>query len=653
MSTPLPKLPGVPEQFPFTALDRAFAAFLQERQPSADPRHTWLALLVSHLHGLGHARLDLHALHHAPQQMLPTWPDAARGALPTDLDLAADSLPWAGHGNGVEPLVRQGHALYLRRAWVAEQNILASLRRRLAPVQPAPTQLPSLLDQLFGPVAHGQVDWQRVACALAARSKLLLLTGGPGTGKTTTVARLLALLQSQAVAGGTPLRIHLAAPTGKAAARLGESLAAALQRLPTAFSQTLQAHAPQPPATLHKLLRLSPTGDHPPAQPLATDLVVVDEASMIDLEMMARLLACVPEQARLVLLGDKDQLASVEAGAVWAQLCEGAEQGGYDASTAAWLREQAGADVSPWQAAASPPANAPAQRGLWDEPAPADATSAWAQHTVMLRHSHRFNAEGGIGQWAQVLNAGDVQQVHTLWQELPAWSPDAADSVVTRLDSAAPRGPAWTAFLRHGWQAWLAALAPWRAWSDSTGLLPEATMGVDDTQARALLDAFARLQLLCAVREGPWGVQQVNRAVAQALHLPLEGWYAGRPVMVTRNDSALGLMNGDVGLCLPHQGRLRVAFPQGQGGVRWVACARLEAVETVFAMTVHKSQGSEFDAVLLIVPDQISPLLTRELLYTALTRAKTRATWLAVVPDVLVQAAGQRVWRSGGLGVQG
>jgi len=489
-------------------------------------------------------------------------------------------LPWAGRGDGTEPLVRQGNTLYLRRAWAAEQHILASLRQRLTLVQPAPSQLPPLLDELFGPAPKGQVDWQRVACALAARGRLLLLTGGPGTGKTTTVARLLALLQSQAVAGGAPLRIHLAAPTGKAAARLGESLSGALQRLPTTYGQALQAHPPQAPTTLHRLLRLSPTGDHPPAQPLATDLVVVDEASMIDLEMMARLLACVPEQARLVLLGDKDQLASVEAGAVWAQLCEGAEQGGYDTSTVAWLREQAGCDVAAWQAQPPQITASPAQRGLWDEPAPTQTASAWAQHTVMLRHSHRFNAQGGIGQWAQALNMGDVQQVHTLWQALPAWAPGEA-ATITRLDSNATRGQAWTAFLRQGWQTWLAAMEPWRAWSDNATSPNAPQEGVDDTQARELLDAFARLQLLCAVREGTWGVQQVNRAVAQALHLPLDGWYAGRPVMVTRNDSALGLMNGDVGLCLPHQGRLRVAFPQGQGGVRWVACARLEAVETV------------------------------------------------------------------------
>jgi exodeoxyribonuclease V alpha subunit len=174
---------------------------------------------------------------------------------------------------------------------------------------------------------------------------------------------------------------------------------------------------------------------------------------------------------------------------------------------------------------------------------------------------------------------------------------------------------------------------------------------MDDATARQLLNAFGRFQVLCAVREGPWGVQQLNRAAALALQCPAEGWYPGRPVMVTRNDAALGLMNGDVGLCLPKDGRLRVAFPVGETGVRWVAASRLEAVETVFAMTVHKSQGSEYERVLLVLPDQLNPVLTRELLYTGLTRAKNRALWHVPEPDMLLQAVARRVWRSGGLGL--
>ncbi|HEX5805637.1 MAG TPA: exodeoxyribonuclease V subunit alpha [Macromonas sp.] len=660
----LPQLhPGAWDAVPITPLDRAFARFLQERQPSADPRHTWLALLVSHQFGRGHACLDLSTLQgHAADAL--GWNAEQCQRLPIDLSKAVHSLPWAEPGPGSAPLVLQGQRLYLRRAWQAEQDIRTALLARVqadvatedgAAPDAATGQsgtLGNALQTLFpqgnavpASTATGpQPDWQKVACALAARGRLLLLTGGPGTGKTTTVARLLALLQSQACAAGQPLRIHLTAPTGKAAARLSASLRDALDKLPATFRAALQAHPPGEAQTLHRLLRIQPGGASPAPEPLPTDLVVVDEASMIDLEMMARLLACVPLSARLVLLGDKDQLASVEAGAVWAQLCEGADQGHYSNPTVAWLREHAQEDVSAWAAPASP-----AQIDLWADNAP--AALPWAQHTVKLRHSRRFSAEGGIGQWANALNLGQAEAVAALWQALPLAS-EAAEAAVARLaPGTLPRSAAWAQALRQGWADWLRLMRPWQtpaAYSENT-----TSLGVDDATARQLLNAFGRFQVLCAVREGPWGVQQLNRAAALALQCPAEGWYPGRPVMVTRNDTALGLMNGDVGLCLPHDGRLRVAFPVGEHGVRWVAASRLEAVETVFAMTVHKSQGSEFEQVLLVLPDQLNPVLTRELLYTGLTRAKSRALWHVPEPDVLLQAVTRRVWRSGGLGLSG
>lgn len=624
------------DTLPFTPLDRAFARFLQEQLPSADPRHTWLAWLVSHQFGRGHARLELDTLTEHAAEVLG-WTPLQCQSLPPDLLAALPSLPWTQHSGPASPLVCDGPWLYLRRAWQAEQDIRSALLARVQAPSPVLAASASLLSAGLGRLFPPQVDqpapdWQKIACALAARGRLLLLTGGPGTGKTTTVARLLALLQAQATASGAPLRIHLAAPTGKAAARLSTSLQAALAQLPADMRTPLQAHPPSEAQTLHRLLRIQPGGGSPAPEPLATDLVVVDEASMIDLEMMARLLACVPTTARLVLLGDKDQLASVEAGAVWAQLCEGADQGHYDATTVAWLREQAGADVAAWSCPEPQVAEAP---GL-----------PWAQHTVMLRHSRRFAAGGGIGRWAQALNAGDAAAVATLWGQLPLATDDSQAAVTRLAPGTVPRSAAWAQALRQGWADWLQQLAPWR------NLDPEQApaASADDAAARQLLDAFGRFQMLCAVREGPWGVQQLNRAAALALQCPAEGWYAGRPVMVTRNDAALGLMNGDVGLCLPHEGRLRVAFPVGEQGVRWVAASRLEAVDTVFAMTVHKSQGSEFNQVLLVLPDQINPVLTRELLYTGLTRAKTRAVWHVPNPDVLLAAVTRRVWRSGGLG---
>ena len=572
-------------QTPLSALDLALANALQARQPSADVRHRWLAALVSHQWSQGHACLRLDALARAPAALL-AWSDAAVQALPEALAEAARDLPWCvGAGS---PLVwsEDGQRLYLRRAWQAEQHIRAAVRARADTPLSLPVGWQDRLDALFPASASTApgTQGQRQACAIAAQHSLSLITGGPGTGKTTTVARLLALLL-----GLQPeLRIALAAPTGKAAARLGESIGAALSTLPA----TVRARIPTQAQTLHRWLQVG----HETAPRLSVDVVIVDEASMIDLEMMARLLQAVPAQARLVLLGDRDQLASVEAGAVMAQLCD--------------MPELAGC-------------------------------------TARLTHSHRFDPARGIGRWAQaVQNSDPPDAVSALWAATPGL-PDAHAPWpdVTRLD-ANPSDAQWTQLLQHGWRDWrarLAALAQPRAVHDATAL--------------ALLHDFARFGVLCATREGPQGVARMTRRVERLLHMPAAdalGWYSGRPVMVTRNDPSLGLMNGDIGLCLPHpQGGWRVAFAdtdaQGQARVRWLQAARLGPVETVWAMTVHKSQGSEFAQVLLVLPEQMSPVLTRELVYTGLTRARERLTLWAPNGAVLPQACKQRVVRSGGL----
>jgi exodeoxyribonuclease V alpha subunit len=474
-----------------------------------------------------------------------------------------------------------------------------------------PENLQETLSQLFDTgVQTSAPDWQKVACALAARKRFTLITGGPGTGKTTTVVRLLALLQSDPARQHTPMRIALAAPTGKAAARLGESIASAVQKLP----EPLRQHIPSQAVTLHKLLQVRSKLAQDVVPELAVDLVVVDEASMIDLDMMARLLAAVPLSARLILLGDKDQLASVEAGAVMGQLCAGADLGNYNADTLAWLAQTTGADVSAW----------------------AGDGSALAQQTVMLRLSHRFAGESGIGQWARAVNAGDSAGVAKRWSQAPDWVRDAPASV-TRLQPRQAHDPRLKALVRQAWQAWLQQLEDFKSSVCS------------DEQALDALKAFANFQVLCAVRDGPWGVDSLNQRMAASLGLPTEGWYAGRPVMVTRNDYHLKLMNGDVGLCLNHARGLRVAFPDGQGGMRWVLPARLDTVETVFAMTVHKSQGSEFEHVALVLPDRPVAVLTRELLYTGMTRAKSRLTLVVPQAQVLWHAVAVQVLRSGGL----
>ena len=584
---------------PLTGLDKSLANLLNTKQPSDDPRHLWLAALTSHQWGRGHACLDLATLQTQAAALLG-WTDEQTAALPSQLHEAAATLPWTQ--GDASPLVmtedKDGARLYLRRAWTAEQNIRHHIAQRLALPCEVPADLQQRLDELFTPTSNGEPDMQRLACEVAAQNRITLITGGPGTGKTTTVVKLLSLLVRTAP---RELQIHLAAPTGKAAARLTESISNALTKMPA----DKRPHMPSQAQTLHRLLQANSKASQ--VHQLATDVVVVDEASMIDLEMMARLLQAVPPTARLILLGDKDQLASVEAGAVMSQLCTG---------------------------------------------------SLLKAQTVTLIHSHRFDAKSGIGQWARTVNADvadNTPALKALWNAAPDWlatlplqqtiEGDAAEPDVTRLQLTSASDPKLAVGLRYGWRNWLALLDAHRP----NKTAPAAPCS--NAQALALLNAFTEFCVLCAVREGPLGVTQLNTQVEHALGLGQSAWYAGRPVMVTRNDYALDLMNGDIGLCLPGpDGVLRVAFPAVDGGVRWVMPSRLDSVETVFAMTVHKSQGSEFAHVLLVIPALESPVLTRELVYTGLTRAKKRLTLWAPQLGVLWNGCARRVLRSGGLG---
>lgn len=627
--------------WPWTALDVAWLQFLKSHQTTLEPLHDLLALLVSYQMGRGHACLDLDALIHDPAHLLD-WTDAQTKALnqlvansklneqPVDLFAtpynpwagAAKTMPWATGDNS--PILLsfkedgQAQRVYLRRAWHAEQSIQASVQMRLSQNFEVPANSDEKLNKLFG-LQSEETDWQRIACAKALRAGLTLITGGPGTGKTTTVVRLLALLQQSAHDQQTTLRIHLAAPTGKAASRLSSSIQLTLASLPKGWSEGIPSHA----VTLHQLLQYNPDAAARVAPSLATDLVVVDEASMIDLELMARLMKCVPAPARLVLLGDKDQLASVEAGAVWSQLCEGAAQ----------------ADKA-IQAHPTKPYTLPEQ-------------------TAVLHVSRRFHANSAIGQWAKLINAGDQQQIKKQWHALnnaSAGDTNEKPEVQRWPDEwrERPQGqlhPEVVLALRDGWSAWLEILKP----------LQLAEAFCDNAQALQLLNLFSEFQVLCALRQGAWGVQSLNERIAMALGLSKnsernfqpakaqDAWFVGRPIMVTRNDYHLQLMNGDVGQCLPTANGLRVAFPDGKGGVRWVLPSRLDAVETVWAMTVHKSQGSEYGHVLLVLPDRDAPVLTRELLYTGVTRAKLRLSWWAPNASVLFNAVAQRVTRSGGL----
>ena len=644
------------------ALDKAFVAFLHERDPEGDPLVLLAAALTSHQLGHGHVCLDLFETLKEPDfaLSLPPEGDVQTGAmlLPSQLLEALDGDAWctalqssalvehAGHSAHASsrPLVLSDRRLYLRRYWAYERRIDSALRQRLSAPQVTPEDLPARLNSLFAsPVQPAPIDWQKLACALATRGAFSIVTGGPGTGKTTTVVRLLALLQAPAVEAGAPLRIRLAAPTGKAAARLTESISLQVKSLEVADS--VRQKIPSDVTTVHRLLGSRPGTRHfrhHAGNRLPLDVLVVDEASMIDLEMMANLLDALPDHARLVLLGDKDQLASVEAGAVLGDLCRDAEAGWYTPQTRAWLEQVSGENL----------AGSDLQQDL-------DGTHPLAQQVVMLRHSRRFGEGSGIGQLSRLVNRQQSQEARALLV-----AGHHADLFTLPLKGEQDRGFERLVLEGRGAQAkgyrhYLAVLRDRR---------PSADAGLEDpcwsVWAGQVLEAFETFQVLCAVRKGPWGVEGLNERITRTLFAGklIEGdqhWYEGRPVLMTRNDYGLGLMNGDIGIALKLPERdgdnprhvLRVAFARndGQGGIRFVLPSRLNDVETVYAMTVHKSQGSEFSHTALVLPEALNPVLTKELIYTGITRAKHWFSLIEPRAGVFEDAVARKVKRLSGL----
>ncbi|MDP4535865.1 exodeoxyribonuclease V subunit alpha [Alkalimonas collagenimarina] len=670
-------------------LDLMLARFFSNEQPDITAAEVLAIILTSEANGRGHVCLDLKAVSESPDQVL-LQPGQAMGderavalqQLSQYLHALAveDWLAALSHSELVEnhlsntvvepnhrPFVLAGSAaqplLYMRRYWQYEADISRAIQPRLAlqqhPAiqpglagQPLPTALMrALLAGLFAS-AHdsSEFNWQQAACALAARSQFGIITGGPGTGKTTTVIKLLALLQALRLARQqTPLHICLAAPTGKAAARLNESVAGSLAKMDfsrladsgSLDQQALKACIPTEVTTLHRLLGAQPDSRHfkyNQTNPLPADVVVVDEASMVDVEMMAALLQALPAQCRLYLLGDKDQLASVEAGSILGDLCRDAEAGRYSTETADYLAEVCNQSL-------------PLAYLTSSEPAP-----ALAQAITMLRVSYRFHQGGAIHQLATLVNTGMLAG---------EWQPKRIKALKQIFSSADAKGklqliqqsqqqPHFNSQLKslliEGYKPYLAAVASFDA---------AAEPAQRDQAALAILQLQRDFQLLAAVKQGDWGVSGLNQRIEHLLQqhqlLQTDGyhWYAGRPVLMTRNDYHLKLMNGDIGICLPYveneQHSLRVAFPDTELGIRWVLPSRLDDVDTVFAMTVHKSQGSEFQHAVLLLPASSSPLLTRELLYTGITRASQCFSLIYDHEYVVEATMQQQVQRASGI----
>lgn len=485
--------------------------------------------------------------------------------------------------------------LYLARYYFFENRIAEDLLLRCSDMLGVDEKrTASLLDRLFP--GQDRLDWQKVAAAASVVKKFVVISGGPGTGKTFTVARVLALLQ--ALANGR-LRIGLAAPTGRAAVRLHESITRARKTL----DPDLAALVPDETQTLHRLLGMKPNSGrfrHNRENPLHLDLLVIDESSMIDVPLMAALVDAVPAAARLIMLGDRDQLTSVEAGSLFGDIC-GAREYGWSRLFRHQVERLAG----------RVPESAGDRRPIADS-------------LVQLRASYRFGEKSGIGQLAAIINSGDRERLAGVLRK-------KHDDLV--YEEPGPEGlAAWLASrIRLGFQNTFAARGPAEA-----------------------MTVMSRFRILCAVREGPAGVTGVNQLAEAVLrqHGYIRGndvWYRGRPVMIRRNHYGLQLFNGDTGIIWPDgEGQVWAWFYRPDGSLCPVAPSRLPEHETAYATTVHKAQGSEFDEILFILPPEDNRILTRELVYTAITRARRK---LILCGDfgLLAESIARRVVRYSGL----
>ncbi len=562
------------------------------------------ARLVSAATADGHVCAHVEALPPPWQAMPPDDLHAALMATGVVADEAsAEPAPLFADGNG---------RLYLWRYHDYERRLATALHALAQPVALADADIARLraqLDQLFpADVQRSALDRQKLAAALALQGGLTVISGGPGTGKTHTVVGLLAVLLTLQ----PDTRVALAAPTGKAAARMMDTLRRRTADLPAAIRERLPTEA----WTIHRLLGVTSEAGrfrHHRDNPLPIDALVVDEASMLDLALATRLVEAMPTGARLILLGDKDQLAAVEAGAVFAELSAGQR---FSDRRAAELATLVGGEPDTLHDIASGVAPLP-------------------DSVVWLTESRRFRADSGIGRLASDINAGRGA-------EALAWMQAGTDQCVRWIDDTgdAPNAASLAAVL--------AGYAPY-----FEALLDETT-GHDPA---VLMRALDRFRVLCAVQAGPRGVMAINDFVAQRvrrLTTPASSspWYRGRAVMILRNDYALRVFNGDIGLCVPGpDGELAVAFPDSDGTWRRLTPSRLPEHTDAFAMTVHKSQGSEFERVHLLLPASAAAVMTRELAYTAVTRAAS-AVEISGNGEVFIAACAQPTRRRSGLGRQ-
>jgi exodeoxyribonuclease V alpha subunit len=593
-----------------------FAQFISNYCPESDPEIFLAAALVSRAVESGDVCLDLHG---SAESTILEGENGQPAVVCPPIDRWLTQLsecPAVGKPGDRQPLVLDSSGrLYLYRYWEYEK-ILAELILDRAVARWGDLNIDRLkksLSALFSKTENNATDWQKIAAATAVLNKICVITGGPGTGKTHTITRILALLLEQAA--HHELKICLAAPTGKAAARLQESIRQTIQSLNC--DDRIKKAIPTAVNTIHRLLGSksgSPYFHYSSKNPLPADIVIVDEASMVDLALMSKLIQAVPETARLVLIGDKDQLASVEAGSVLGDICDRDVVHGFSEDFQLKIRKLAGEKLDARSSDSAP------EPGLQD-------------CIVVLNKSYRFAEESPIGKLSRWVNLGKADKALELLKDsgndLLKWINYEKDDDFRNILARK---------IVQGYSAFLRSEDPLSA-----------------------LEHFGRFKILCALRIGPFGVTAINHFALDVLkqhkliHIDsfsASPWYRGRPILITRNSYNLGLFNGDIGIAWPAAHRLPddlyVFFPDAEGRVKRYPTHSLPEHETVFALTVHKSQGSEFDEIALVLPDRDYPVLSRELLYTGMTRAKQQISIWAP-PVILRNTITRKIDRASGL----
>lgn len=591
----------------FREIDRELGRFLMREHPGQPDELYFTACLLSWAYRQGDVCLDLRE--RAGGSFLPGEEEASGKLVPPvpsmeEWTVLLRESPAVGVPGDFRPMILdKAGRLYLHRLFAQEQNLAQHILRRCEPAGEVDEErLGKGLRRLFPP-SDDTPDWQRVGAVLGVLHRLAVISGGPGTGKTATVVRLMALLLEQSEATGTGLNFALAAPTGKAAARLKESVLQARSGLDC--SEWVRDRIPGEAVTLHSLLgarRNSVEFRYDRENPLPADVVIVDEASMVDQALMNSLLEALAPDARLILLGDKDQLASVEAGSVLGDLC-GIDPPQFSGEVADILK-RVGLEL--------PGENL------------AEETHPLNDHIVLLTRNYRYGRDSGIAALAGLVNRGE------------------AGESLRMLESGRYADLEWQEYENSA--EYRQELARWAGRYMRT--VKEAG------EPAELFRAVRALRMLSPHRRGLLGTEDLNRTIERLMALDghisrYRTFYAGKPIMIRRNDPTMNLHNGDLGICFPEGGEMRVWFEK-EGAYRSVSPARLPRWETAFAITVHKSQGSEYGKVLLLLPRKVSPVLSRELLYTAVTRAR-EAFMIRGSADLLSATIENSIERSSGL----